>query len=93
MCIMHPCSAAGYDNLLHAHDQATMRTPAQGFTRRQLRVGFVAIRTLWFDRQLRDATTLERHPAPYRLSLTAADGVIRVSGPTHTCQTMTTGDD
>lgn len=52
---------------------------AEGVNGRSFRVTPVAIRTLWFDRQLQYALALERHPAPLRLSLTAANGTLQVA--------------
>lgn len=49
-----------------------------GVDGRTFRVTLVAIRTLWFDRQLQDALALERHPATLRVRLTATDGNVQV---------------
>lgn len=46
---------------------------------RSFRVTLVAIRTLWFDRQLQDALSADGHPMPLRLSLTISEGGVQVA--------------
>ena len=48
----------------HASDSSGAPGAASALQGRRYRVSLVAIRTLWFDRQLQDALSRDRHPSP-----------------------------
>ncbi len=53
----------------HASGSSGVPGAVSGLQGRRYRVSLVAIRTLWFDRQLQDALSRDRHPSPLTVDL------------------------